>query len=102
MNYLVRSLAVGDNTEVITDGLLLQVLLGEVLWDDAKTKTSETYLKVSLGEIVGGNNVDLIVASGNSDDVTEVVGLTVDLDVFSKVLFLQITQASHQIRSHRS
>lgn len=65
-----------NNTEPITDLVLLQELLGEVL-------------EVTLRESNVGNNGDLVVGrTRDSDSLTEVVGTTINLDTVMKVLFL--------------
>ena len=65
-----------NNTEPITDLVLLQELLGKVL-------------EVTLGESNVGNNGDLVVSrTRDSDSLTEVVGTTINLDTIMKVLFL--------------
>ena len=65
-----------DNTEPITNLVLLQELLGEVL-------------EITLGESNVGNNGDLVVSRArDSDSLTEVVGTTINLDTIMKVLFL--------------
>jgi hypothetical protein len=69
---LIRS----DNTEPVTNLVLLQELLGKVL-------------EVTFGESNVGNNSDLVISGtrdGNS--FTEVVGTTINLDTIMKVLFL--------------
>ena len=65
-----------NNTEPITDLVILQELLGEVL-------------EITLGESNVGNNGDLVVSRArDSDSLTEVVGTTINLDTIMKVLFL--------------
>lgn len=64
-----------DNTEPVTDLVLLQELLGEVL-------------EVTLGEGNVSNNSDLVVSRArDSNSFTEVVGTTIDLDTVVEVLF---------------
>ena len=38
------------------------------------------------------SNTDLVISAGNSHDITEIVGLIVDLDVFVQELFLEMTR----------
>lgn len=64
-----------DNTEPVTDLVLLQELLGEVL-------------EVTLGEGNVSNNSDLVVSRArDSNSFTEVVGTTINLDTVVEVLF---------------
>ena len=46
-------------------------------------------LQVSLGEGTGNGHIDLVVAAGDSNEVTEVVHLVLDLDVLSEELLLR-------------
>lgn len=69
---LVRS----NDTEPITDLVLLQELLGEVL-------------EVTLGESNVGDNGDLVISRArDGNGLTEVVGTTINLDTIVKVLLL--------------
>ena len=65
---LVDTLGGGDDTEPVTELLLLQELLGEVL-------------EVAAGEVLVSDNLDLAVLEVVDDNVvTEVAGKTVNLD----------------------
>ena len=64
---LVGVLRRGDDVKEITELLLLQVLLGEVL-------------EISLGERKLGSDVNLGLVTGDGNLLTEVAGLAVDLD----------------------
>ena len=64
---LVGGLVGRDDVEVVTELLLLEVLLGEVL-------------EVALGERGLGNDVEAVLVAGDDDGVTEDTGLAVDLD----------------------
>jgi hypothetical protein len=64
---LVGVLRRGDDVKEITELLLLQVLLGEVL-------------EVSLRERKLGGDADLGLVAGDGNLLTEVAGLAVDLD----------------------
>jgi hypothetical protein len=68
----------GNDTEPVTDLVLLQELLGEVL-------------EVTLGESNVSDNGDLVISrTRDSDGFTEVVGTAINLDTVVKVLFLHI------------
>ena len=69
---LVLVLVGGDDTEILTKVLLLEVLLGQVL-------------EVSLGEGDLGLNDDGVLVLGDSNGLTEVAHLAVDLDFLGKV-----------------
>jgi ribosomal RNA-processing protein 12 len=65
---LVDTLGGGDDAEPVTELLLLEVLLGEVL-------------QVAAGEGDVGNNLDLAIAGlGDHDVLTEVTNTALDLD----------------------
>lgn len=69
---LVRS----NDTEPVTDLVLFQELLGEVL-------------EVTLGESNVGDNGDLVISrTRDGNGFTEVVGTTINLDTIVKVLLL--------------
>ena len=68
---LVLVLGGGNNTEELTDLLLLEVLLGEVL-------------EVSLGEVDHGGDNDGVLVLGDGDLVSEVSSLSLDLDSLGK------------------
>lgn len=38
------------------------------------------------------SNTDLVISAGNSHDITKIIGLIVDLDVFVQELFLEMTR----------
>ncbi|RUP43952.1 hypothetical protein BC936DRAFT_150146 [Jimgerdemannia flammicorona] len=70
----------GDDTEPVTELVLLQELLGEVF-------------EVALGESRVGSNGDLgVVAAGNGDGIAEVVGTTTDLDAIVEELLLRMSR----------
>merc|ERR1712060_510276 len=68
---LVGALVSGDNAEILTHLLLLQVLLGQVL-------------EVALGEVDLGLNDDVVHVLGDSDSVSEVAKLSLNLDALSE------------------
>ena len=96
VDQLVSVLAGSNHTEVVTDLLLLQVLLGEVLANNKCYYYS--YLQVSLGEIAGSSHRDLGVAAGDGDGGTEVIQLVIDLNVLLQVVFLSIKRKPYFIR----
>jgi len=65
---LVGVLAVGEHAEELTEVLLLEVLLGEVL-------------KVALGESDLGLNDEGVLVLGDGDGLAEVAGLALNLDL---------------------
>jgi len=73
---LIRRLVVGNNSEPVTELLLLEELLDEVL-------------KVTLREGSLGLNRDLGLLAGDLDGLTELASLAVDLDAVVQEL-LQI------------
>ena len=74
---LVGVLSVGDNSKEITELLLLQVLLGQVL-------------EVALRHRNVRVNNDLGLLFGDLDGITEVSGLVSNLDSVAEVLLLRI------------
>ena len=85
------SLVGSNNTQPITDLVLLQELLGEVL-------------DVSLGELerrVGDRQDDGRTVTGDSDVSREVSGTSVDLDTVDQVLFLEDVSKSGKGVSQR-
>ena len=64
---LVGGLVGGDNSEIFTHLLLLEVLLGQVL-------------EVSLGEVDVGGDDDVVLVLANGDGAAEVTKLSVNLD----------------------
>lgn len=77
VTQLVRVLLVGNHTDPITETVLLQVLLGQVL-------------EVGLGEVDIGADVQLQLGALEGDVVAQVVHLAVDLEAGLDVLFLWI------------
>jgi len=71
----VSLLISGDDTEPVTKLMLLEEALGKVL-------------EVSLGEMNGSVDGDLVVGTDNLDLVFKVVGTAVDLDVVMEVLLI--------------
>ena len=86
-SHLVTSLSVGDHTKVITKALLLQVLLGEVLRVNPPFWAN---LKVSLGHLTSNRHAHFGISARDSNHVSEVVGLVVDLNVLVQELLLEI------------
>ena len=84
---LVTSLSVGNHTKVITKALLLQVLLGEVLRVNPPFWTN---LQVSLGHLTSNSHAHFGISARDSNHVSEVVGLVVDLNVLVQELLLEI------------
>lgn len=70
---LVDVLRGSDNTKPVSERVLLQESLGEVL-------------DVLAGELGVRDNLDLVAISGHLNSVTEVASSVVDLDVFNKEL----------------
>jgi len=68
---LVHALGRGNNVNVVTELLLLQVLLGEVL-------------EVTLGERKLSSDEDLGLLTGEGDLVAELASLAVDLDALKE------------------
>lgn len=65
---LVDTLGGGDDTEPVTELLLLEELLGQVL-------------EVATGELLVGDDLDLaVVEVGDGDGLAEVTGAAVNLD----------------------
>ena len=74
VSEFVVVLAGGDNSQVLLQVLLLEVLLGQVL-------------QVSLAEGDAGLNDDIVGVLGHGHGGAEVAGLTVNLDVLLEVVF---------------
>lgn len=69
----VVTLGGGDNSDPVSELLLLQVLLGQVL-------------EVLAGELSGRDNGDNITVGGDLDVLTKLVGSALDLDSLSEEL----------------
>jgi hypothetical protein len=74
---LVRGLVGSNNTDVITEKLLLQELLGEVL-------------EITLRHVDLGGHVHLVTITVNRDGVTEHTWLTLDLNSVTEELLESI------------
>ena len=74
VSEFVVVLAGGDNSQVLLQVLLLEVLLGQVL-------------QVSLAEGDAGLNDDIVGVLGHGHGGAEVAGLAVNLDVLLEVVF---------------
>lgn len=70
---LVLVLSGGDESDPVSELVLLQVSLGQVL-------------QVLTGELSGGHNNDLGAVLGDGGGLTQVTDNTVDLDVLNQVL----------------
>lgn len=71
----ISLLVSGNDTEPVTELMLLEETFGKVL-------------KISLGEVDGSSDSELIVATSNLDDVIKVIGTAFDLDMVMEVLFI--------------
>lgn len=90
VSQLVRVLLVGHNTDPITQTVLLQVLLGQVL-------------EVGLGEVHIGANVQLHLGSLKGDIVAQVVYFAVNLKASLHVFLLwSVWEKYTQIRKRAS
>lgn len=72
----IRVLIIGDNTDPITQAVLLQVFLGQVF-------------QISLGEVDIGVDIQLHLDTFKGDIVTQVVNFVVNLHAALNVLFLK-------------